>query len=37
VQRAIGGTLAMAAGLLTRPLTVEEIVGLLDVAEEKAA
>jgi IS1 family transposase len=37
VQRAIGGTPAMAAGLMTRPLTVEEIVGLLDVAEKKAA
>jgi IS1 family transposase len=37
VQRAIGGTPAMAAGLMTRPLTVEEIVGLLDATEAKAA
>jgi IS1 family transposase len=37
VQKAIGGTPAMAAGLMTRPLTVEEIVGLLDVAQDKAA
>jgi IS1 family transposase len=37
VQRALGGTPAMAAGLMTRPWTVEEIVGLLDVADKKAA
>jgi IS1 family transposase len=37
VQKAIGGTPAMAAGLATRPWSVEEIVGLLDVAEKKAA
>jgi IS1 family transposase len=37
VQRSIGGTPAMAAGLMTRPLSVEEIVGLLDAAETKAA
>ena len=36
-QKAIGGTPAMAAGLMTRPLTVEELVGLLDVVEKKAA
>lgn len=32
-QKAIGGTPAMAAGLATRPWSVEEIVGLLDGAE----
>lgn len=37
VQRAIGGTPAMAAGLMTRPWSVEEIVALLDAAEKKAA
>lgn len=37
MQRALGGTPAMAAGLMTRPLTIEEVVGLLDVAEKKAA
>jgi IS1 family transposase len=37
VQKAIGGTPAMAAGLSTRPLSVEDIIGLLDVAEKKAA
>jgi IS1 family transposase len=36
-QRALGGTPAMAAGLADRPWTVEEIIGLLDVAEKKAA
>lgn len=37
VQRTLGGTPAMAAGLATRPWSVEEIVGLLDAAEKKAA
>jgi IS1 family transposase len=37
VQKALGGTPAMAAGLATRPWSIEEIVGLLDVAEKKAA
>jgi hypothetical protein len=34
VQKAIGGT---PAGLTTRPWSIEEIVGLLDVAEKKVA
>jgi IS1 family transposase len=37
VQKALKGTPAMAAGLTTRPWTVEEIIGLLDAAEKKAA
>jgi IS1 family transposase len=37
VQKAIGGTPAMAAGLASRPWPIEEIVGLLDIAEKKAA
>jgi IS1 family transposase len=37
VQRSIGGTPAMAAGLMTRPWSIEDIVGLLDSAEAKAA
>jgi IS1 family transposase len=37
VQRALGGTPAMLAGLATRPWSVEEIIGLLDAAEKKAA
>ena len=37
VQRSIGGTPAIAAGLATCPLSVEQIIGLLDVAEKKAA
>ncbi len=37
VQRALGGTPAMAAGLMTRPWSVDELVGLLDAAEKKAA
>jgi IS1 family transposase len=37
VQKAIGGTPAMAAGLASRPWSIEEIVGLLDMAEKKAA
>ena len=36
-QRALNGTPAMAAGLTTRPWTVEEIVGLLDAEAQKAA
>lgn len=36
-QKALGGTPAMAAGLALRPWSVEEIIGLLDVAEKKAA
>ena len=37
VQKALGGTPAMAAGLTTRPWTVEEIIGLLDSDVAKAA
>jgi hypothetical protein len=37
VQKALGGTPAMAAGLTTRQWTVEEIVGLLDIEAPKAA
>jgi hypothetical protein len=37
VQKAIGGTPAMVAGLASRPWSVEEIVGLLEAAEKKAA
>jgi len=36
-QKTLGGTPAMAAGLASRPWSVEEIVGLLDVADKKAA
>jgi len=36
-QRALGGTPAMAAGLADHVWSVEEIVGLLDMAEKKAA
>jgi transposase-like protein len=36
-QKAIGGTPAMAAGLASRPWSVEDIIGLLAVAEKKAA
>ena len=36
-QKALGNTPAMAADLATRPWTIEEIVGLLDAAEAKAA
>lgn len=35
-QKALQGTPATAAGLATRPWTVEEIIGLLDVAEKGA-
>ena len=37
VQKAIGGTPAMAAGLTTRPWSIEEIIGLMDAADKKAA
>ena len=37
VQKALGGTPAMAAGLTTRPWTVEEMIGLLDADAAKAA
>jgi IS1 family transposase len=37
VQKAIGGTPAMVAGLTTRPWTVEEIVGLMDAVDKQAA
>lgn len=37
VQKSLGGTPAMASGLASRPWSVEEIIGLLDVAETKAA
>ncbi|MBI4886180.1 MAG: IS1 family transposase [Acidobacteria bacterium] len=37
VQRALGGTPAMVAGLAQRPWSVEGIVGLLDVVDKKAA
>jgi IS1 family transposase len=36
-QKALGGTPAMAAGLVDHVWSVEEIVGLLDVAEKRAA
>ncbi|NOT25792.1 MAG: IS1 family transposase [Acidobacteria bacterium] len=36
-QKALCGTPAMAAGLASRPWSVEEIIGLLDVADKKAA
>jgi hypothetical protein len=36
-QKALGGTPAMAAGLADRAWSIEEIGGLLDVAETKAA
>jgi hypothetical protein len=36
-QKALGGTPAMAAGLADNVCSVEEIVGLLDAAEKKAA
>jgi IS1 family transposase len=37
VQKAIGGTPAMASGLMARPWTVEEVVALLDADAQKAA
>ena len=37
VQKALRGTPAMLAGLADKPWTVEQIVGLLDAAEKKAA
>lgn len=36
-QQSLGGTPAMASGLATHAWSVEEIIGLLDVAEKKAA
>lgn len=36
-QRSIGGTPAMAAGITDRVWSIEEIVGLLDAADKKAA
>jgi hypothetical protein len=37
VQRALGVTPAMAAGLAQRQWSVEELIGLLDATEKKAA
>ena len=37
VQKALGGTPAMKSGLMTRPMTMEEIILLADAAEKKAA
>jgi hypothetical protein len=37
VQKGLGGTPATKAGLADKPWTIEQIVGLLDTAEKKAA
>ena len=37
VQKALGGTPAMMSGLANTPWTIEQIVGLLDEAEKRAA